>query len=130
MRAMLEAVVLATSLLAACASTPPLPAHAARPVVEVERWEIWDGDQLLGVLRRLEIRDPGGAQTFFRVEDVHGRWLGHATAAGRFSRRVPFQTEEQDLGVWSLSRGVAELVAARGAVRLQPVPLDVGTMRR
>lgn len=122
-------VVLAASVLAACAGEPRPLEHAARPVVEVERWEVWDGDRQVGVLRRLEIRDPGGALTFFRVEDAHGRWLGHATAAGRFSRRVPFQTEEQDLGVWSLPRGVAELVAARGSVRLQPVPLDADARR-
>jgi hypothetical protein len=117
-------------LLVACSGAPePLP-HAARPVVELARWEVVDGDTQVGILRQLEIRDPRGPQTFYRIEDRHGRWLGHATAAGRFTRRVPFRDEEQDLGVWSLARGTALLVEAKAEVRLQPVALDADVRRR
>jgi len=118
-------------LLVGCAAAPPSPPpYAPRPVVELERWQIWDGDQLVGHVRRLEIRDPQGPLAYYRIEDMHGRWLGHATAEGRFSRRVPFQEQEQDLGVWSMARGVAELVEARAPVRLQAVAIEADARRR
>ena len=44
---------------------------------------------------------------FFRITDTSGRWVGHASANGRFSRRVPFEKDEQDLGVLAMKRGVA-----------------------
>src|SRR5678809_80986 len=89
-------------LLTACASPPQPQPYAPRPVVELARWEVWDGDRLVAHVRQLEIRDPAGPLAFYRVEDLQGRWLGHATSTGRFSRRVPFQEQEEDLGVWSL----------------------------
>jgi hypothetical protein len=116
--------------LAACGGAPPAPApFAARAVVELARWQAWDGERLAGVVRKLEIRDPSGPLAYYRIEDVHGRWLGHATVDGRFSRRVPFQDAEQDLGLWSLERGVTELVEAQATVRLQPVALDADARR-
>ncbi len=126
---MVDALPLAL-LLAACEAAPePLP-HAARPVVEIARWEVFDGDAHVGTVRQLEIHDPQGPQAFYRIEDRRGRWLGHATTAGRFTRRVPFRDEEQDLGVWSLARGTALLVEAKAEVRLQPVALDADMRRR
>ena len=56
----------------------------------------------------------------YRVLDRSGRWLGHADATGRFSRRVPFRDEEQDLGVWSLERGCRMLFEREDAVQLTP----------
>ena len=118
-------------LLTDCAAAPtPPPAYAPRAVVELARWQVFDGERLLGQVRQLEIRDPQGPLAFYRIEDVHGRWLGHATQNGRFSRRVPFQEQEEDLGVWSLARGVAELVDAKATVRLQPVPVEADARRR
>jgi hypothetical protein len=117
--------------LAACEAPPPEPLpHAARQVVEVERWQVFDGDREVGVLRQLEIRDPKGPIVLYRVEDLEGRWLGHADAAGRFTRRVPFQAEEEELGVWSLPRGVAKLVDATAPVRLEVVARDADQRRR
>ena len=120
----------AATLLAACAGAPPpQPPQAPRQVVELERWRAWHGAEVVAVVRKLEIRDPRGPLPFYRIEDPQGRWLGHATVEGRFSRRVPFAEQEEDLGVWSLARGVAELVDARTPVRLEPQALDADARR-
>jgi hypothetical protein len=123
------AVVIA--LLAACAGSPPPPAlpHAAREVVELQRWQIVQDGASIGIVRQLEIRDPKGPIPYYRIEDLSGRWLGHATANGRFSRRVPFQSEEQDLGVWSLEQGVARLLEASAPLALRPVPVEADARR-
>lgn len=107
--------------LAGCAAPEPSrPAYRPRAVVEVERWRVCAGGRELGALVKFEIRDPGGPVPFYRVLDEGGRWLGHADVNGRFSRRVPFEEEEQDLGVWSLPRGCALLFGRKGEVDLQP----------
>ncbi len=116
--------------LAACAGAPPRqPPQAPRVVVELARWQAWDGERRVAVVKKLEIRDPSGPLPFYRIEDTQGRWLGHATVDGRFSRRVPFTEREEDLGVWSLARGVTELVEANATVRLEPVALDADARR-
>ena len=107
--------------LAGCrAPEPEPPAYRPRDVVELERWRVHADGSELGELVKFEIQDPAGPVLFYRVLDRGGRWVGHADANGRFSRRVPFQEEEQDLGVWSLSRGCALLFE-----REQPVTLTV-----
>lgn len=111
---------------AGCGSTPPLPPapYSPRPVVELERWHVVSGGKPIGVVRHLEIRDPAGPLPFFRIEDLDGRWLGHASPEGRFSRRVPFVEQEEDLGVWSMTSGVRKLLEASGEVSLQPFAVD------
>lgn len=126
------AALLSLATLSGCGSTEPQqqPAYAPRPVVELARWQVMRGDTPIGVVRQLEIRDPSGPLPFYRVEDLDGRWLGHATDGLRFSRRVPFQDQEQDLGVWSLPRGVAELLDAKGSVELKPIARDADAKKR
>jgi hypothetical protein len=112
-------------MLAACEVTKPVPpVYAPREVVELERWRVESAGRELGWVAKYEIRDPEGPVLFFRVTDRAGRWLGHATANGRFSRRVPFEEEEQDLGVLSMKRGVAQLFEATAPVDLKPIPVD------
>lgn len=124
------AAALVLTWLAACSSPPATPPpYAPRPVTEQARWEVWSADQLVGRVRQLVIHDPGQPLTFYRIEDLQGRWLGHANAQGRFSRRVPFQEQEEDLGVWSMTRGVAELFDAK-SVRMQPVALEADARKR
>lgn len=109
--------------LAGCAAPEPTrPAYRPREVAEVERWQVRAHGQALGALVKFEIRDPAGPVPFYRVLDGSGRWLGHADARGRFSRRVPFQEGEEDLGVWSLARGCALLFGRDGEVELSRVP--------
>jgi hypothetical protein len=118
-------------LAAACSPVPPSPLpHAARPVVELARFDVFAAGACVGRVRHLEIRDPAGPLAFYRIEDLAGRWLGHATPQGRFSRRVPFQEAEQDLGVWALPRGVALLLEASTPVELRAVPVDADARRR
>lgn len=115
----------------ACESAEPKPPeYAPREVVELARWTIRSEGQELGALVRFEIRDPSGPVPFYRVLDRAGRWVGHADANGRFSRRVPFQETEQDLGVWSLARGCAELFEASGPVDLEAVPIEADARKR
>lgn len=117
-------------LLAACAGAPPAPApYAPRPVVERGRWQVWGDGALLGHVVQLEIQDPSGPLTYYRVQDTRGSWLGHASAHGRFTRRVPFRDEEQDLGVFSMARGVARLFEATAPVELRPVVVDADLRR-
>jgi hypothetical protein len=112
-------------MLAACGSQPPPPPpSAARPVVELARWQVRDAGRELGLLIHFEIQDPSGPVRFYQIEDQQGRILGSATEQGRFSRRVPFQENEQDLGVWSLARGTAKLFEAGADVELRPVVVD------
>ncbi len=114
----------AAALLAGChAAPPPPPPYAAREVVELARWDVRAGDRVLGTVRKLRILDPKGPLDFFRVVDAEGHWLGHATELGRFSRRVPFRDDEEDLGVWSMTKGVAQLFEA-ASVELVARPVD------
>lgn len=113
------------AVLVACSAPPPppQPAYAPRAVVELECWRIRAGGHPVGMLRRYEIQDPAGPLRFWRIENTHGQWLGHASDLGRFSRRVPFRDDEQDLGIWPMRAGVAQLFEA-SAVDLEPVALD------
>ena len=85
------------------------PVYAARQVVEVNRWDVQHEGEDLGYLVLLEIRDPTGPIRFYRVENRGHQWVGHVALDGRFSRRVPFQEEEQDLGIYSMNNGLAVL---------------------
>lgn len=125
-RCLLAAVAVA---LAGCHVEPPAPPpYAARQVLELARWDVRSGDGALGVVRKLRILDPKGPLDYFRVEDTQGRWLGHATLLGRFSRRVPFQDDEEDLGVWSMAKGTAQLFEAT-SVELTPTAVDADARR-
>jgi len=117
-------------LVASCSSSPAAPhAHSARPVVELARWQVRSGDAFLGHVVHLEIGDPTGPVRFYRIQDLQGRWLGYATESGRFSRRVPFRDDQEDLGVWSLPRGTALLFEANPPVTLQAVPVEAAPPR-
>ncbi|MBL8734304.1 MAG: hypothetical protein JNN13_18150 [Planctomycetes bacterium] len=116
--------------LAACGAAPVQnPPYAPRPVAELGRWQVFAGERLVGRVRKLVIEDPSGPLPFFRIEDAQGRWVGHATANGRFSRRVPFAEQEQDLGMWPMAEGVAELLEAAAPVRLEAVAVDADLRR-
>ena len=122
---------LAVVLLAACAAAPTrTPDYAPRRVVELARWQVWNGTEQVGVLRELEIEDPVAPVRFYSVEDRQRRVLGEATANGRFRRRVPFREDGEDLGVWSLARGVTELFEASATVELRAVPVEADARRR
>ncbi len=122
--------IAAALLLVGCGSAPPPPQpYAPRPVVEVARWQIWIAGELKGHVVQLEIRDPSGPLPYYRVQDAQGRWLGHATMQGRFSRRVPFEDGEQDLGVWPMARGVAKLFEADAPAELRPVAAEADARR-
>ncbi len=118
-------------MLTACTSAPVADtAYAALAVVEIAHWQAFDGDVLIGHVRQLEIQDPKGKVTLYRVEDLHGRWLGHASSIGRFTRRVPFQEKEQDLGVLSMERGATQLLEATALVKLKPVAVEADARRQ
>jgi len=115
---------------ASCTSTTVerKDAIVPRKVTELRRWQVVQGATLAGHVVELRVEEPmyvpaGGESapptsfTYYRVLDLRGQWVGHATDIGRFSRRVPFQEEEQDLGVWPMVQGVAQLLG------LPPEPL-------
>ncbi len=130
MRLRLPIAVAVALFVAACGGAPPAnPAYSARPVVELARWQVLDGERPVAIVRQLEIRDAEQPVVFYRVEDLDGRWLGHATANGRFTKRVPFQEGEADLGVWSLARGVTLLLEASAPVHLKPLAIDADARR-
>jgi hypothetical protein len=111
---------------AACHVEPqPLPPYAARPVVELSRSEILNDNIRIGTLVQLAIEDPQGAICYFRVEDLRGAWVGHITTLGRFSKRMPFLDDEQDLGLWPMQKGIAKLFEIEGAVDLKELPVAV-----
>lgn len=111
--------------LAACSAPPPEPPPLQpREVVELERWTVKADGAELGELVKFEIRDPSGPVVLYRVLDRSGRWVGHADANGRFSRRVPFQKDERDVGTWTLARGCAVLFECDEPVELEAVPVE------
>jgi hypothetical protein len=118
--------VLLLQALAACSLPPPSPQPpgAARLVRELAHWRALVAGCEVAAVLQLEIEDPTGPVVLYRILDANGRWLGHANSQLRFSRRVPFQEEEQDVGVWSLPRGVA-LLAGVEQVVLEPVAVPV-----
>lgn len=94
-------------------------------MVELARWNVSAGGRTLGQIARLQIQDPAGPIVFYRITDRAGRHVGDASEAGRFSRRRPdFLGGDEDLGVWSLERGLALLFDASAPVALVPVPVD------
>jgi hypothetical protein len=124
------AIAVLVALFAACQEAPPpQPEYAPRPVVELARWQVWLAGEAVGTVRHLEIQDPREPVRYYTIEDRQRRVLGEATANGRFSRRVPFQENGEDLGVWSLARGVGELFEAGAAADLRPVPVEADARR-
>jgi hypothetical protein len=117
--------------LTACGAPPPTvpPPGAARPVRELARWRAIDGGREVAVVLQLQIEDPSGPVLLYRILDANGRWLGHANAQLRFTRRMPFREEEQDLGVWALPRGVA-LLAGVESVALEAITPEAGAIPR
>lgn len=116
-------VLLALLLAASCTSTTVehKDTIVPRKVTELRRWQVWQGTMLAGNVVELRVEEPMYAPagvapgapttfTYYRILDLRGQWVGHATDIGRFSRRVPFQEEEQDLGVWPMAQGVAQLL--------------------
>ncbi len=97
------------------------PQYAPREVRELARYQLWWQERVLGAAVHLEIVDPIGPLRFWRFENRNGAWVGHATDYGRFSRRVPFQDGEEDLGVWPMATGVAQLMGVSGPVTLRQV---------
>lgn len=123
--------LLALLLAASCTSTTVerKDAIVPRKVSELRRWQVLQGAVLAGHVVELRVEEPmyvplGGAPaapsafTYYRILDLRGQWVGHASDIGRFSRRVPFQEEEQDLGVWPMAQGVAQLLGLPG----EPLP--------
>lgn len=92
--------------------------YAPREIVELDAWLVQHGGVDLGFLVKLEIRDPAGPIEFYRVLNVGRQWLGHATRDLRFSRRVPFQEEEEGLGMYPMRRGLAVLYQVEDPVDL------------
>jgi hypothetical protein len=113
------------ALLASCETTTTVipDDYSAREVIELERWAVESEGKQLGHVVKYEIRDAKEPVQFFRVTDHAGRWLGRATAEGRFSRRTPFDGD-QDLGVLAMKRGVALLFEASQPVQLKAVPVE------
>lgn len=98
-------------LACACSAPPPPPPELqARDVTEVQRYELRRDGQRVGWLSLLQIDDPQAPLRFYRVENLRGQWLGHATLEHRFSRRVPFRDDEEDLGLYPMAQGVARLL--------------------
>ncbi len=92
--------------------------YAAREGVELETWLVQQEGVDLGYLVKLEIRDPAGPIEYYRVLNVGKQWLGHATMDLHFSRRVPFQEEEESLGIYPMARGLAVLYEVENPVDL------------
>ena len=121
----LACLLAASTLLTSCETTTRVipEDYSARPVVELERWQVESDGETLGHVVKYEIRDDKRPQQFFRVTDPAGRWVGKATANGRFSRRTPFDGD-MDLGVLSMERGVALLFEASAPVKLSSVATE------
>lgn len=128
------ALLASVGSIAGCHGAPPPPPsnppYSARPVVEIGRFEARQDGALLGHLVHYEIEDPSGLIRFWRVEDARGAWVGHVSQDGRFSRRVPFKDDEEDLGLWPMAKGVAHLFERDGAVELKEVPVAVPAVAR
>ncbi len=125
------AVLLA--FLGGCSHTRQAPSphdYVPRTVVELERLDLFFRGERIGELVRYEIQErPGRADSeairFWRVLSPAGAWIGHVSDQGRFSRRVPFRDEEQDLGIYPMAEGLAALIGVAGPVQLTAKPAAV-----
>lgn len=123
-------VLLCTTACETSRTYEPAPDYRQRRVVELERFDVLHAGVVVGAVALYEIEDPSGPLRFWRIENRDGAWVGHATALGRFSRRVPFRDDEQDLGVWPMRQGVAQLLAVDGGVELRPTAVAVPAAAR
>jgi hypothetical protein len=132
MRHRTQAAGVLAALAAACGGPRPAPPHdyVPRRVEELARFEVRHRGQALGTLVELQIHDPSGPLRYWRVENRGGSWLGHVTSQGRFSRRVPFRDDEEDLGVWPMAQGVARLFDVDGRVDLRELPMAMPASAR
>lgn len=99
------------------------PPYVPRPVAELQRFELRQDGRVLGTAVKFEIQDEERPVVFWRFLKRNGAWLGHASAEGRFSRRVPFADCEEDLGLWPMATGAAQLLGVNGPVELAEVPV-------
>jgi hypothetical protein len=129
---MLRRAVLVSMALVACQAEPERGSdYWARRVVELERFEVVADGKTVGWVVHCEIQDPKAPSRFWRILNERQQWVGHATEAGRFSRRVPFRDDEEDLGIHPMPSGVARLLDAAGGVELRAVarPADADSRR-
>ncbi|MCC6783971.1 MAG: hypothetical protein IT457_14095 [Planctomycetes bacterium] len=116
------AVLVVVALAASACSTPKPGPLDPRPVHERESWAAEANGTPLGRVVLLEIDDPAGPVRLYRVENASGQWLGWVDVAGRVWQRVPFQADEQFLGVYPMEKGLALLYEVEVPVRLAPQP--------
>ena len=118
----------AVALLPGCVisetRTPAPVDYQARTVREVGRWDVLAGGAAIGQLVKLSIEDRTGPIEFFRVVNERREWVGHVTPAGRFSRRVPFQEQDEILGVYGMKEGLGLLFDTRASIDLEEAVQD------
>jgi len=80
------------------------------PVTEVHRWEIQQGDQMVGILRLLRVNKPDLAEEFYQVQRPDGQICGEIDIRGRGWRSEPFKKERVFIGMGSMEENCAKLL--------------------
>lgn len=89
------------------------------PALEVQRWEIVQKGEMLGILRLLRVRQPDQDEEFYQVQRVDGQICGEIDRKGRGWRHQPFQKEMAFLGMDSMEKNVIKLLEVDGKIEIR-----------
>ena len=123
-------------LLGSCVARPVPEWYGPRPVTELERWDVQQGQRHLGqmLLLRIEGPVPDEAVPFYHVQNAQGQWLGYVDFDGRVYQRVPFSMTEIFRGIHPMEKALALLYEERGPLMLATaggasVPVEAAARR-
>ena len=119
--------VLAITLLLCACQQPDraLDPYEIRPVEVLAEYPVRAEGAVIGRVFEIEIRDPIWPQTRYRVENLDRQWLGFIDARGGVYKLMPFQMEEEFLGIYPMEQGLALLFDVK-----EPPKLDRGAGKK
>ncbi len=112
------AVALVLVVYSGCATAPETPLPGGYPVQQLDSAQLFSQGRLIGVLRQLEIQQPGAPVRFYRVETVAGGWVGNVDGYGRFYKCEPFRSEPRDIGLFAMREGLGRLFETEQPIRI------------
>ncbi len=113
-------------LLFACQQPAQVPdPYEPRPVAVLGEYAVRAEGAVIGRVIEIEIQDPIWPETRYRVENLDRQWLGFIDAKGGVYKLMPFQMEEEFLGIYPMEQGLALLFDVK-----EPPKLDRGAGKK
>ena len=91
----------------------------AWPVVEVHRWEIVGGTEMVGILKLLRVQQPDLGEEYYQVQRADGQVCGEIDRRGRGWRYEPFKKDMVFIGMGSMEENCGKLLEVEGKVALK-----------